>query len=105
MGRRRSELGRRPSWAVRPITRHSPNLLKVILMNTIHLHGIQPVAIDSADIATRLALLELSSYARTNASGEAKFVDSAGVKHVLDAGEILELASTAHRAIHAGTSK
>jgi hypothetical protein len=74
-------------------------------MNTIYLHGTQPVAIDSADIETRLALLELSSYARTNASGEAKFVDSAGVEHVLDAGEILELASTAHRAIHAGTSK
>jgi hypothetical protein len=74
-------------------------------MNTIYLHGTYPVAIDATDIATRLALLELASYARTNASGEAKFVDSTGIEHVLDAGEIIELASTAHRAIHAGTSK
>jgi hypothetical protein len=74
-------------------------------MNTIYLHGTQPVAIDSADIATRLSLLELASYARTNAGGSATFVDSTGAEHLLDAGEINELVATAHRAMHGGTTK
>jgi hypothetical protein len=76
-----------------------------ITMNTIYLHGTQPVAIDPANVETRLSLLELGSYARTNGGGSARFTDSLGIEQVLDAREIQELTATAHRQVVCGTSK
>jgi hypothetical protein len=75
-------------------------------MNThsIFLNGTLGISIDFDSVETRLSLLELSSYARTNANGSAKFVDSTGTEFVLDAAEIRELVATAHRMMHGGTT-